>query len=159
MYFVSHSDPDLIQAVRAGRKEEFKPFHYAEDPPDPESAETFLKCKLNWELRHQGQHQELWNWYRQLIALRKTHPALLNFDRDSIAATSDEEKKVVVVRRWCESSQVILAMSFNSVAVGVGLPIQQEARKLLDSGCEAAEVLSAGEEVVLQPLSLVLYEV
>jgi len=159
IYFVSHSDPDLIQAVRAGRKKEFEPFHYAEDPPDPESAETFLRCKVNWELRHEGQHQVLWDWYRQLIHLRKTHPALLNFDRDSIEATSDEEKKVVVVRRWCESKEVIFAMNFNSAAVRVSLPIQQQARKLLDSGSDAAECLSAGDEVVLEAMSLVLYEV
>ncbi|WP_414755042.1 malto-oligosyltrehalose trehalohydrolase [Anabaena sp. CCY 9910] len=160
IYFVSHSDPDLIQAVRAGRKEEFEAFHYAEDPPDPESAETFLRCKLNWELRHQGQHKVLWDWYRQLIHLRKTHPALLNYDRDSIEATSDEDKQIVVVRRWCESGEVILVMNFSSSAVTVVLPIQQSARKLLDSsGCGGVETLSVGEEVVLQPTSLVLYEV
>ncbi|MBD2593363.1 malto-oligosyltrehalose trehalohydrolase [Nostoc spongiaeforme FACHB-130] len=165
IYFVSHSDPELIQAVRAGRKQEFEAFHYAEDPPDPESAETFLRCKLNWELRHQGQHKVLWDWYRQLIHLRQTHPALLNFDRDSIAATSDEDKKVVVVRRWCESGEVVFAMNFNSSSVAVSLPIQQSARKLLDSadtvwsgeGSQAADKLAVGDEVVLAAMSLVLY--
>jgi len=160
IYFVSHSDPDLIQAVRAGRKEEFEAFHYAEDPPDPESAETFLRCKLNWELRHQGQHKVLWDWYRQLIHLRKTHPALQNYDRDSIEATSDEDKQIVVVRRWCESGEVILVMNFNTSPVTVVLPIQKSVRKLLDSSDSGGvEKLSVGEEVVLQPTSLVLYEV
>lgn len=159
MYFVSHSDPDLIEAVRAGRKQEFAAFHYAEDPPDPESAETFLQCKLNWELRNQGQHKVLWDWYRQLIDLRKTHPALQNGDRNSIQAISDEDQQVVIVRRWCESREVIFAMNFNSSPVTVILPIQESARKLLDSGSQASEYLSVGEEVVLQPTSLVLYEV
>lgn len=160
IYFVSHSDLDLIQAVRAGRKEEFEAFHYAEDPPDPESAETFLRCKLNWELRHQGQHKVLWDWYRQLIHLRKTHPALLNYDRDNIEATSDEDKQIVVVRRWCESREVILAMNFNTSPVSLVLTIEKSARKLLDSAdSEGFETLSVGEEVVLQPTSLVLYEV
>ncbi|ALF51963.1 malto-oligosyltrehalose trehalohydrolase [Nostoc piscinale CENA21] len=167
IYFVSHSDPELIQSVRAGRKQEFEAFHYAEDPPDPESAQTFLRCKLNWELRHQGQHQVLWNWYRQLINLRQTHPALLNYDRDSIAATSDEDKKLVVVRRWCESDEVVFAMNFNSSSVAVSLPIQQNARKLLDSadavwsgeGSQAADKLAVGDEIVLEAMSLVLYEV
>ncbi|MBU7584004.1 MAG: malto-oligosyltrehalose trehalohydrolase [Nostoc sp. TH1S01] len=167
IYFVSHSDPELIQAVRAGRKKEFEAFHYAEDPPDPESAQTFLRCKLNWELRHQGQHKVLWNWYRQLIHLRQTHPALLNYDRDSIAATSDEEKKLVVVRRWCESGEVVFAMNFNSSSVVVSLPIQKSARKLLDSadavwsgeGSQAPDKLAVGDEVVLEAMSLVLYEV
>ncbi|MBW4644250.1 MAG: malto-oligosyltrehalose trehalohydrolase [Goleter apudmare HA4340-LM2] len=160
LYFVSHSDPDLIQAVRAGRKQEFKAFHYAEDPPDPESASTFLRCQLNWELRHQGQHKVLLDWYRQLIQLRKTHPALLNYDRNGIQATSDEEKKLVVVRRSSASREVIFAMNFNSSPVTVTLPIEREAGKLLDSAdIQAPDKLSVGEEVRLDATSLVMYEV
>ncbi|MEH2270298.1 MAG: malto-oligosyltrehalose trehalohydrolase [Nostoc sp.] len=166
IYFVSHSDPDLIQAVRAGRKEEFEAFHYADDPPDPESAETFLKSKLNWELRNQGKHKVLWDWYRQLINLRKTHPALLNQDRNFIEATSDGEKELVIVRRWCESSELIFVMNFNSSSVTVTLPSQHDVHKILDSadtlwsgpGSKAAEHLSAGQELTVKATSLVLYE-
>ena len=32
LYFISHSDPALIEAVRKGRKEEFKEFTWVEDP-------------------------------------------------------------------------------------------------------------------------------
>ncbi|MEH2144011.1 malto-oligosyltrehalose trehalohydrolase [Nostoc sp.] len=166
IYFVSHSDPDLIQAVRAGRKQEFEAFHYANDPPDPESAETFLKSKLNWQLRNEGKHKVLWNWYRQLINLRKTHPALLNQDRNFIQATSDKQKELVIVRRWCESTELIFVMNFNSSAMTVNLPIGHNAHKLLDSadtswsgpGSEAAEHLSVGQEVKIKPTSIVLYE-
>jgi maltooligosyltrehalose trehalohydrolase len=166
IYFVSHSDPDLIQAVRAGRKQEFEAFHYADDPPDPESAQTFLSSKLNWQLRNDGKHKVLWDWYRQLINLRKTHPVLLNQERNFIQGISDEHKELVIVRRWCESSEVIFVMNFNSSPVTVILPFEQNAHKLLDSadiswrghGSEAAEHLSVGQEVKLQPTSLVLYE-
>ncbi len=166
MYFVSHSDPDLIQAVRAGRKEEFAAFHYDENPPDPESAETFLRCKLNWELRNEGQHKVLLDWHRQLINLRKSHPVLLNQDRNNIHATSDEDKQLVIVRRWCESTELVFAMNFSSSSVTATLPILHDAQKLLDSadmswngpGSQAPEYLSAGEELTLQPTSLVLYE-
>ncbi|MDZ8053275.1 MAG: malto-oligosyltrehalose trehalohydrolase [Aulosira sp. ZfuVER01] len=166
MYFVSHSDPDLIQAVRAGRKQEFEAFHYDEDPPDPESAETFLRCKLNWQLRNEGQHKVLLDWYRQLIDWRKAHPALLKQDRNCIEATSDEDKQLVIVRRWSESSEVIFALNFNQSPITVTLPIESTAHKKLDSadtswnglGSQAPEHLSVGQEITLQPTSLVLYE-
>ncbi|WGV27216.1 malto-oligosyltrehalose trehalohydrolase [Halotia branconii] len=166
MYFVSHSDPDLIQAVRAGRKQEFAAFHYDEDPPDPESAETFLRCQLNWELRNEGQHKVLLDWHRHLINLRKSHPVLLNQDRNSIHATSDEDKQLVIVRRWCESTELVFAMNFSSSSVTTTLPVLHDAEKLLDSadlswqgsGSQAPQYLSAGEELQLQPTSLVLYE-
>jgi maltooligosyltrehalose trehalohydrolase len=166
MYFVSHSDPDLIQAVRAGRKEEFEAFHYDEDPPDPESAETFLRCKLNWQLRNEGKHKVLLDWYRELINWRKTHPALLTQDRNSIQATSDEDKQIVIVRRGSEANKVIFALNFNQSPITVTLPIEGTAHKLLDSadaqwggsGSQASDDLVVGQEVQLQPQSLVLYE-
>ncbi|AFZ56740.1 malto-oligosyltrehalose trehalohydrolase [Anabaena cylindrica FACHB-243] len=166
MYFVSHSDPDLIQAVRAGRKEEFEAFHYDEDPPDPESAETFLRCKLNWQLRNEGKHKVLLDWYRQLIDWRKTHPALLTQDRNSIQATSDEDKQIVIVRRASESSQVIFALNFNQSPITVTLPIEGTGHKRLDSadaqwagfGSQAPDNLLVGQQLQLQPNSLVLYE-
>src|SRR5947207_160336 len=33
-YFISHSNPDLVEAVRRGRKEEFAGFEWRGDPPD-----------------------------------------------------------------------------------------------------------------------------
>ncbi|MGB3297433.1 MAG: malto-oligosyltrehalose trehalohydrolase [Phormidesmis sp.] len=48
LYFVDHGDPDLIESVRAGRKEEFRAFHSEGAPPDPASLETFKASTLNW---------------------------------------------------------------------------------------------------------------
>ncbi|MHC5827100.1 MAG: DUF3459 domain-containing protein, partial [Nostoc sp.] len=133
---------------------------------DPESAETFQRSKLNWELRNNGKHKVLWDWYRQLINLRKTHPALLNQDRNFIQATSDEEKELVIVRRWSESSELTFVMNFNSSPVTVTLPIGHNSHKLLDSadtswsgiGSQAPEHLSVGQQLTVKSTSLVLYE-
>ena len=40
-YFVSHSDPSLIEAVRKGRREEFAAFKWKGEPPDPQDEGTF----------------------------------------------------------------------------------------------------------------------
>lgn len=40
-YFVSHSDPELIEAVRRGRHEEFRSFQWKREPPDPQAEATF----------------------------------------------------------------------------------------------------------------------
>ena len=50
LYFVSHTDPDLAEAVRKGRKAEFEAFHAAGEAPDPMAAETFEDSKLQWNL-------------------------------------------------------------------------------------------------------------
>ncbi len=72
LYFVSHSDQTLIEAVRQGRKKEFGEFKWQGEPPDPQSTETFLKSKINWEKRNEGNHKVLLDFSKNLITLRKT---------------------------------------------------------------------------------------
>ncbi|MBN1129427.1 MAG: DUF3459 domain-containing protein, partial [Chitinispirillaceae bacterium] len=71
LYFVSHGDPDLVAAVRKGRKEEFSGFIDGGEPPDPQDEATFLRSKLTWE-RRTTEQQALLGWYRRLIEVRNT---------------------------------------------------------------------------------------
>jgi maltooligosyltrehalose trehalohydrolase len=70
LYFTSHGDHDLIEAVRKGRRDEFAAFGWTEIP-DPQSEATFERSKLNYGTKDEAQHRILWNLYRELIALRK----------------------------------------------------------------------------------------
>lgn len=72
LYFISHLDPVLVQAVREGRRAEFAGFHHGKPPPpDPQDERTFLRSTLEWEKRAQGRHARLVAWYQELIRLRK----------------------------------------------------------------------------------------
>jgi maltooligosyltrehalose trehalohydrolase len=70
LYFVSHGDQALVEAVRKGRKEEFKEFIGKEEPPDPQDEMVFLRSKLNWN-RTVDKQNILLEWYRHLIEIRK----------------------------------------------------------------------------------------
>ena len=166
-YFVSHSDPDLIQAVRQGRKQEFAAFHGEGEPLDPEAVETFLLCKLNWEKRKQGKHQVLWSFYQHLIQLRNTLPPLVHRDFQSIEVGSDETRQLVWWRRWHENSQVVCLMNFNqsditfepTLATLCGRKILDSAEpKWSGSGSSAPEELQPGRQATLPAQSVVLYE-
>ncbi len=165
-YFVSHSDPELIQAVRQGRRQEFEAFHYEGEPPDPEAIASYCACKLQWELRQTGNHQILLNWYRHLIHLRQTHPALLKRDRDFIQAIGNDDNHTLILRRWCESTELVIAMNFASAPTELTLPLSHLACKLLDSatpewaGSEstAPAELNPNQAFIIQPFSLVVYE-
>jgi maltooligosyltrehalose trehalohydrolase len=76
LYFTSHSDPALIDAVREGRRQEFASFRWQGEPPDPQKETTFLRTKLNHRLSNEGQHQVLLQFYKKLIRLRREVPAL-----------------------------------------------------------------------------------
>lgn len=71
LYFVSHSDKALVEAVRKGRKEEFAEFHNEGEVPDPQAEETFQQSKLQWHLLQEKQHSAMLSFYKSLIALRK----------------------------------------------------------------------------------------
>src|SRR6267142_5673117 len=71
LYFTSHYDPILGEAVRQGRRAEFSAFSWDGDPPDPQAKSSFLRSKLDHNLRDRQPHRALWGFYRELIRLRK----------------------------------------------------------------------------------------
>jgi maltooligosyltrehalose trehalohydrolase len=76
MYFIEHGDPALIEAVRAGRRQEYEKIGRLEDQIDPQAPETFERCKLDWHRRTREPGAQLLQLYTDLLALRKEEPAL-----------------------------------------------------------------------------------
>jgi maltooligosyltrehalose trehalohydrolase len=76
-YFVSHGDPKLVEAVRAGRRKEFEAFGWGDDVPDPQAEETFERSKLDRERAAEPEHAATFALYRDLLALRDEEPMLL----------------------------------------------------------------------------------
>ncbi|OHB34153.1 MAG: hypothetical protein A2Y09_05140 [Planctomycetes bacterium GWA2_39_15] len=166
LYFISHSDPTLIEAVRQGRKAEFHNFSWKEEPPDPQSVETFLKSKIDWEKRFEGYHKVLLDFYKKLITLRKTIPALSHLDKKSLCVDGLEEEKILFVKRWKDSDHVFLIFNFNTTDVKITPSISEGAwNKVLDSsekkwnglGSLLKYELTSGDEIIIRGHSLVMY--
>ena len=101
-YFVSHSDPDLVAAVRAGRAAEFADL-VGVDTPDPQDPATFASAVLTRALADEEPHRRRLGWYRALLALRAAHPALR--DPDLHAVRADVQDAAVVVARGPDRSR------------------------------------------------------
>lgn len=172
LYFVSHFDPDLIEAVREGRKEEFKAFGWRDEPPDPQSMDTFIKSKINWHKRVEGRHKVLLHFYKTLIRLRKSIPALSSLDKKSLDVCGLEDKKVILMRRWDSSKDSHAFCLFNfskrDIRVSTILPAtltETRSRKKLDSanniwdgpGSSLPDIMPPGKDDVMKGESLVLY--
>jgi maltooligosyltrehalose trehalohydrolase len=166
LYFVSHSDRDLIEAVRKGRKEEFKAFAWDSEPPDPQSVDTFLKSKIIWEKKENSNHKVLLSFYKHIIRMRKETPALSHLDKDSLDACEFEKEKIVWLRRWKDDSHIICFFNFNSADMKFISPLPEGYwEKMIDSsdviwkgpGSLLPEKISAGEEITLRGHSFTLY--
>ncbi len=144
LYFTSHSEAGLIEAVRRGRKEEFALFHWAQDPPDPQSEETFLRSKLAWEKRTEGMGRSLLDFYRHLLSIRRETPALSHPDREGLDVSGDEETGVLFMRRGKGTGALFLAFNLSEEDRKSALRAPEgEWEKVLDSASE--EWLGPGE--------------
>ncbi len=68
--------PELAPSIREGRRNEFSRFPEFSDPekreriPDPGSAETFERSRLDWSVLEKPDKQEWLRFYRELVTLR-----------------------------------------------------------------------------------------
>ncbi|MDA0988993.1 MAG: DUF3459 domain-containing protein [Chloroflexi bacterium] len=167
-YFVSHSDPDLVDAVRRGRRGEFADFHWQSELPDPQDEATFLRSRLDYSLRGQGHHRALLAFYRELIRLRKELPPLASLRKDTLEVVPDMEQQVLVLRRWSNEGQIVAAFNFSGTANSAVLPVPHGPwHKLMDSseeqwlgpGSTAPSEIASMEDVRvdLSPWAAILY--
>lgn len=167
-YFVSHSDPALVEAVRRGRREEFAAFAWKGETPDPQDETTFLQAKLDHKLRHEGQHKVLYEFYQELIRLRNTFPALRSLSKETMEVAGSEKEKVLSVRRWSGDHEIFMALHFGDASASVTLAVPAGGwDKILDSaeqrwrgnGSAVPEkLLSEGEvALTLEPKAFVLF--
>ena len=122
-YFVSHSDRDLIEAVRKGRQQEFSSFAWKGEVPDPQDEKTFLRCRLDRALRFEKHHRVLYDFYRELIRLRKEIRPLAALNKDQMEVQSHEIPKMLSVRRWEGGEEVILLAHFGKSPAEVDIAI------------------------------------
>ncbi|MEU4209307.1 malto-oligosyltrehalose trehalohydrolase [Streptomyces sp. NPDC026206] len=98
-YFTDHTDPQLAEAVRAGRRREFAAHGWqAEEIPDPQDPATRERSCLDWTEPERAPHSALLDWYRRLIALRHAEPALTD-PRWTYGALSATGQGTVCFRR------------------------------------------------------------
>ena len=151
-YFTSHSDADLIEAVRKGRLEEFDDFTWAGEPPDPHDEETFTRSKLSWDSFGSDEHQSMRRLYQQLLAFRRDLPSLRTLDLGAVETHADDERAVLVVRRRAGGDQSLVAFNFSDKSQTVKMPFAASWQPLIDTGASLA-----GEQLTLPPNSFALW--
>jgi maltooligosyltrehalose trehalohydrolase len=169
LFFVDHSDPQLIEAVRRGRREEFASFAWKGEPPDPQDVGAFLRSKLNHQLREQEPHVALHAFYAELLRLRREKAALANLSKGCMETHVLQKERTLLVRRWTGLQDLFFTLCFCDAPVRCELPVPSGRwHKLLDSSApvwlgpeESAplEVESTMSAVLhLNPKAVVLYQ-
>jgi maltooligosyltrehalose trehalohydrolase len=153
-YFTDFQDRELGRLVSEGRRKEFRAFGWRpEDVPDPQEKQTFERSKLRWEETGEGEHAEMLDWYRRLIALRHNETALTCAKLDRVQVTFDEAQK------WLWMSRGSIEVVLNAGETDVRLPVVHRYGVLLASSggvnCDGDRLcLPAGSVAVLRDLEV-----
>lgn len=129
--FISYADPHVIEAVSTGRGEEFA---WQGEPPDPQDESTFRRSGLDHALRRQEPHGTLWEFDKELIALRRKLLGFALLSKKPLEVHGFERQKVRQIRRWSDAGEALVAANFGNEGVSVTLPIPAGTwREVLDS--------------------------
>ena len=90
----------------------------ADEIPDPQDPETFLRSKLNWDEIDEGDHGRLRRVYRGLLALRRTDPDMADPWLDHMTVDFDEDQRWIVMHRG--TLAIACNLNVDDVVVPVG---------------------------------------
>ncbi|HKO29755.1 MAG TPA: malto-oligosyltrehalose trehalohydrolase, partial [Nitrospiraceae bacterium] len=124
LYFTDHGDPALVDAVRKGRQAEFASFAWEGEVPDPQNPATFERSRVHPGPQSRVEYDQLLRWYRRIITLRKSVPALgsAHTGQHEHRAWFEESKQVLFLhRKVLNSSAVLVILSFNKEDISATL--------------------------------------
>lgn len=162
-YFIHHSDESLIAAVREGRKREFSGFQWRTEPPDPQDLTTFLRCKLNHNLRESGRHQKLREFYREIIRLSKRLKKSGLLSRENMTLKFSQDEKWLTLR-YGHSDGIWMGFNFRTDFGNLRFPERGHWFKVLDSadgcwngsGSQIPKQVDGGSSLSLGPQSVLI---
>jgi maltooligosyltrehalose trehalohydrolase len=96
-YFISHTDAELVGAVRKGRKNEFRHFKWQDEIPDPQDPETFESSKLDHESKAQEKHKRILSFYQLVIEYSKKMRSLSLMKRQAVSAEAEDENLTLLI--------------------------------------------------------------
>lgn len=124
LYFTSHGDPALIEAVRQGRRRDFAEFGWTGESPDPQSESSFRRSKLSHEIRNTAHHNTLLRFYQELIRFRRENRLGSNADLEIM---DSETPPILTILRSAAGSKLLMIFNFSGAEIGIP-PSNREGR-------------------------------
>lgn len=165
-FFTDYSDPVLADAVFKGRKKEIGEENGV---PNPQDAATFFMSHLDQRLSGRERNNILFEFYRNLILLRKELPSLNESNLQDQEIITFEKERMLYIRRWHGSSEICTVFTFSEKSVAADLPLPPAQwlcrldaadKRWHGDGSTVPAILSSNGEVsfCLPPWACILYE-
>jgi malto-oligosyltrehalose trehalohydrolase len=152
-FFTDHTDPGLAAAVSEGRRSEFAGHGWGHtNVPDPQDKETFLRSKLNWDQPAREPYRSLLDWYRALVALRRSRPELADPRLNQIHVDYDEDARWLLIHRGQ------LRIAANLSEADATIPLASPAGKPVALITSAPGISIAPDAVTLPPATFTILD-
>ena len=125
LFFTDYQDRALKKAVVKGRREEFASFGW-DEVPNPEDEATFEDSRLTPRERWRPHQKQIFSYYRDLIALRREHPALREPDKEGTAVKVERGTKLVRISRRGGGRLLTALANLGDGSVQVVIPAGEE---------------------------------
>ena len=161
LYFTSHSDEELINNLREGRRKEFEVFNWEGEVPDPQDEAIFNQSKLSWQI---DEVPGLFRLYKHLIAFRKERPALQNFRRDDAVRNIRVQNKVLRFERHGNDDVLIICLNLGREPENI--QFEKACSKVFDTsdaewhgpGSLSPAVVQPEQPFLINPFSAIVFE-
>ncbi len=147
-FFTDHKG-ELGPAITQGRRREFQSFAAFRDPrlletiPDPQSPQTFLDSKLNWDELQSPEAAAMFLLYSEFLRVRRRHPVFRHRSRESYVALSLAERTVAIL--FGPPGEFSLAVIADLTGAG-STPNMDDPRLTPGGGRDWRPVLSSNEK-------------
>ncbi|MEY2439799.1 MAG: maltooligosyltrehalose trehalohydrolase [Verrucomicrobiota bacterium] len=147
-FFTDHN-PELGSKITEGRRREFRDFPAFREPelletiPGPQKATTFLDSKLDWSESVDHSHAAVLQLYREVLQLRRFHPAFRYRAREHWRVLALEDEIIAIVYGPVDHGQCLILTDLKG---GHRLPCLQRDELRAPTGRNWSAVLSTNEE-------------
>jgi maltooligosyltrehalose trehalohydrolase len=114
-YFIDHGDPDLVEAVRQGRRREFSGTDWNGEVADPADSETFRRAVLDPTVAAREPHRSRLAMYTELLRMRREHDVITSPDAPQEVSV---DGPVLTVTRWGPYATAKICFNFSADPIG-----------------------------------------
>ncbi len=123
LYFVSHSEPALIQAVSDERRAELATFGWRGEPLDPQDPASYESSRLDWGLLKLHRHRLLREFYRELIGLRGALRISATPSHGAMSVYAYQEQETLLAQRMTGAGHLAVVFNYSSRVARMRAPL------------------------------------
>jgi maltooligosyltrehalose trehalohydrolase len=161
-FFTAHPEPDLAEAVRAGRRAEFAAFaSWQGEVPDPQDVATHQRSTLDRDTAATDAGRARLALVGDLLHARRVHDALGNGRRDLVQTVRADDELLAVIRASEVTPPVLVVANLGAGTARIGVPDPAAWTPLLDTaeityGGDGTITTAGGAAVTIPPRSAAL---